>query len=241
MLIVFIMLQLSFAGDKHNSFNKALAKKLVNTCANVQKNDNVYISGGLKNAELLEDLFIQVRKLGAFPLLSFSSDRLNRKYFDEVPEKYDLQTPELDLKLAAIFDAAIYVSFNENSSLFADVPPKRFANLNLAYNTVNSIYLNRSVRQVNLGNGLYPTADRAKRFNIPLEQLTRLFWDGVNTDYDELEKTGQKIKDILVKGKELVLTNPNGTNFKVNIQKVVENQPDTDYLKRICSYLSVVF
>jgi hypothetical protein len=53
--------------------------------------------------ELLENLVTDSRKVGAFPLLTLNSDRMAKKYFEEVPEKYDTQSPDLDLKLATLW------------------------------------------------------------------------------------------------------------------------------------------
>ncbi len=68
------------------------------------------ISGGLQHAELLEDIAIEVRKTGAFPLVTFDSDRMDRRYYDEVPAKYDTQVPELSLKLFTMIDAFILLT-----------------------------------------------------------------------------------------------------------------------------------
>ena len=87
----------------------AIAAKLVEQCAGIKDGDIVQISGGIKDAELLEDIAVEVRKRGAFPLLTFGSDRLTRKMFDDVPARYDAQVNQLALKLAGLITARISV------------------------------------------------------------------------------------------------------------------------------------
>src|ERR1700737_1737430 len=55
---------------------EALSNRLVNQVAGVKEGDIVLISGGVRDAELLENLSTDVRKGGAFPLLTLNSDRL---------------------------------------------------------------------------------------------------------------------------------------------------------------------
>ena len=143
---IFTIPFLLLSGDDKKITMDALAQKLVNDCANIHENDIVWVNGGIRNVELLEDIATHVRKNGAFPLVCLNSDRMNRRYFDEVDPKYDSQTPELDLKMATMVDAFISISYGENQSLFADVPPERFANLTDTYTPVSNVFLSRNVR-----------------------------------------------------------------------------------------------
>jgi hypothetical protein len=122
----------------------AIAAKLVEQCAGIKEGDIVSITGGVKDAELLEDLAVEVRRRGAFPLLGFGSDRLNRKMFDEVPEKYDSQTNQLALKLAGMVTARISVPSAENPALFADVPAEK-----MAERTKTSAKANEAITELN--------------------------------------------------------------------------------------------
>lgn len=196
----------------------ALSNRLVNQVAGVKEGDIVLISGGVRDIELLENLNTDVRKVGAFPLLTLNSDRMSKKYFEEVPEKYDSQAPELNLKLATMATVTISLDASEAEGLLAGVPPARFAALGKTNEPVAEVLRKRNVRQVEVGNGLYPTEWRAKRFGMSQEELTKAFWSAVNTDYAGLQSTGEKIKSTLTTGKELHITNPNGTDLKVRIE-----------------------
>lgn len=223
-LVVFIMCSLLISEAQNISPKSAtidcnaLAQKLVNQCARIHEGDIVLVTGGIKDIELLEDISANVRKLGAFPLLSVGTDRLNRLMYTEVPEKYDSQTSELDMKLAGFVTAMISISYNENPGLLADIPPQRILAVSKTSVPVNELFAKRNVRLVNLGNGLYPTEAQAKQFGITQTELSDMFWGGVNVDYTKLEATGKKVKTILAAGKVVQITNTNGTDLKFNIE-----------------------
>ncbi|HYV25749.1 MAG TPA: aminopeptidase, partial [Pyrinomonadaceae bacterium] len=155
---------------------EAVANRVVTQVAGVKENDVVFINGGVRDLELLENLTTDVRKSGAWPLLTISSDRMNKKYYEEVPEKYDSQSPDFDLKLATLPTVAINIDSNEAEGLFSDVPPARLANVAKAGQPVGELFQKRNVRSVELGNDLYPTEWRAKRYGISLDDLTKAFW-----------------------------------------------------------------
>lgn len=218
MLLVGLSVGLTNQGEKRASSDE-LAVRMVNQCARIHGNDIVLISGGVRDIKLLEDLATQVRKVGAFPLVTLNSDRMDRRYFDEVPANYDTQVPELDYKLATMIDARIYVSYSENSGLLANVPPERIADVTKSSAPIATLRSKRNVRSVNLGNGLNPTADRAKQFGLSIEELGEVYWNGVNTDYTKLESIGNSIQNKLAAGNEMHITNRNGTDLKVQIAR----------------------
>ncbi len=198
---------------------EALARKLVNECAAIKEGELVLISGGTRDQELLENIAVNVRQLGAFPLLTIGSDRLTKRLFDDVPAKFDTQTPELDMKLANIITSAITIEFNETEGLLSKVPPERLAAVQKSMMPVNDLMLRRGVKAVSLGNGIYPTQANATRYGLSKDELSRIFWSAVNADYSTLQSAGEAIKNTLASGTELHLTNPNGTDLTVKINK----------------------
>ena len=197
---------------------KALSNRLVTQVAGVKEGDIVFITGGVRDLELLEDLVTDTRKVGAFPLLTVNSDRIGKKYFEEVPEKYDNQSPDLDLKLATLPTVSIGIDSNEAEDPLAGVSEGRRAAVGKSFEPVAELYLKRNVKQVGVGNGLYPTAWRAKQFGMSQDELAKTFWDAVNSDYSSVQATGEKVKGTLSAGKELHITDANGTDLKVRIE-----------------------
>jgi leucyl aminopeptidase (aminopeptidase T) len=195
---------------------KALAAKLVNQSAGVKEGDIVLINGSARDMELLEQIVTEVQKVGGEPLLSVESEKVAKRSYTDVPEKYDTQEPKLGMALAKIANVSINVDSTESENLFADVSPARLAARAKANAPVGAEFQKNKVRSVNVGNDLYPTEWRAKRFDMPLDAFTKLFWEGVNIDYTNLQATGEKARAALA-GKEMEITHPNGTNLKVSL------------------------
>lgn len=197
---------------------EAISNRLVTQVAGVKEGDVVFISGGVRDLEMLEDLVTDTRKVGAFPLFTLNSDRMAKKYYEEVPEKYDTQPPDFELKLATLPTVAISIDANEVEGVLADVSPTRLANTAKTGQPVGELYQKRNVKQVEVGNDLYPTEWRAKRFGISQDELTKTFWSAVNSDYSGIQATGEKLKTSLSAGKELHITSAEGTDLKVKIE-----------------------
>ena len=193
-----------------------IARKIVRS-ANLKEKDLVTVRGGARDEALLDDIALEVAKIGAHPLRVFLSERYSQRWWDEVPARNDPLLVAAQLKLVNAVDADINVEWVENPGYLSGVLPERQAAGNKAQRLVNDARLKKSTRIVNLGNGLYPTDSLAKRFGISKPDLTKLFWDAVNVDYAQLKTTGEVVRNVLKKGQELRLTNPNGTDLTMRV------------------------
>lgn len=196
---------------------EALAERLVVQNGDVQPGDHVLITGGARDLELLENIAVNVRKHGAFPLITIESDRLTRRLFTDVPAKYDAQLPEFFAVLANYVDVLISVDSTEQEDLLADIAPERLQTRARAAASIGEVLRRRGVRQISLGNGLYPTTNLARQFGIGQDQLSDIFWKGVNVNYADLTATGDRLRRTLSTGTSVLITNPNGTNLRMNI------------------------
>ncbi|HEY5852286.1 MAG TPA: aminopeptidase [Lysobacter sp.] len=195
-----------------------LAERLVTQSAAVKEGEVVLVSGRSQDAELIENIAVQVRKLGGYPLVTYGSDRMSRRMFFDVPEKYDAQTDKLGLQLADIADVAIGLNNGTSENLYEGADPKRMAARGKADEAVSQAFLNNGVRIVEVGNNLYPTAWRAERYGMTEPQLADAFWKGLNIDYAQLQSRGEQIKAAIAAGNELHITNPNGTDLKLQVK-----------------------
>ena len=96
-----------------------------------------------------------------------------KRLFFDVPEKFDTQADKLGLKLAENFNAIIAVDSNFEEGVFAGADPKRQAARAKSGQPVAEAFVKHKVRQVQVGNGLYPTAWRAKRFGMTDDDLVK--------------------------------------------------------------------
>ncbi len=195
------------------------AHAVVAQCAGIGEGERVLITGGVRDLLLLENMVIEVRKCGAQPLLVLNTEALDRRLFADVPTKYDDQPRTFQLKLAELVDVQITVDHLEHLDLLAEIPAARQSAAARADQAVMDTLLKRGVRQVSVGNGLYPTAARAAQLRVSQEELARIFWNAVAADYTRVQAIGEKVKQRLAGGDEVKITAPNGTDLRVKIAK----------------------
>lgn len=194
-----------------------LAERIVMQSAAVKEGEIVLVSGSARDMELLENIVIEINKVGAHAMLDINSEQMTKRSYTDVDAKFDSKEPKLGMALAKLVNVTINVDSQETDGLLADIPPARLAARGKAGQPVGVEFIKNKVRNVNVGNALYPTAWRAERFEVPQADFAKMFWEGVNIDYTDLQATGEKARTALT-GKELEITHPNGTSLKVNIE-----------------------
>ncbi len=195
-----------------------LAERLVTQSAAVQAGDAVLITGRVQDAALMENIAVHVAKVGGFPLVTYSSDRLSKRLFFDVPAEYDSQIDALGAEMAKVIDVVINLGNATSENLFEGADPARMAARNKASEPVAQAFMNNNIRRVEVGNNLYPTPWRAERYGMAESALSQLFWNGVNVDYSELQTRGAQVRAALAGGNEIRVTHPNGTDLRLRIQ-----------------------
>jgi leucyl aminopeptidase (aminopeptidase T) len=123
------------------------------------------------------------------------------------------------MKLAEILTAIIAIDSTESDAYLADVPVKRVQERQKASQKFSDKLLERNVRLVSLGNGLYPTEARAKQYGLSKAELAKLFHAGLDVDYDKMQATGEAVRKALAGGKKVHVTSPDGTDLTFEVAK----------------------
>jgi aminopeptidase len=195
---------------------RPVAEKVVGQNAGVREGDVVWLFGRDEDLPLLEDLAVEARKRGGAPLVTVGTERLQRRMYDEVPAKYDTVPHEGNLKLAGVVDVVIGTESGEQRTL-KGVPAERMEARSRADAPFLTLMRKRGVRAVLLGNGLYPSAERAEQFDISRRDLAEMLYGGLEVDYTQLQRTGETMRQVLAAGKEVHITAPNGTDLRARI------------------------
>ncbi len=193
-----------------------MADKVVGQVARVQPGEVVWLIGRDDDLPLLEDLAVAVQERGGSPLITVGTERLRRRLYDEVPATFDTITPEANLRLAGIVDVIIGTESGEQRTL-EGVMPARIEARKQADGPVLALLRKRGVRSVWLGGGLYPTAERAEQVGVTRRDLAEILYGGINVDYQQLQRTGEAIRDVVAAGSEVHITGPNGTDLRARV------------------------
>jgi aminopeptidase len=194
-----------------------IAHDIVNRNAAVAEGERVLITGSPADIELLENLAVHVRRAGAHPLITLTSERLERRMFDDVPAVHDTLRYEWSWATSEIADVIITVPFIPPEGFLDHVPVSRLAAQRDANVGLSAVAARRGIRVVEIGNGLYPATHRAERFGITTTEMARLFWEGVQADPGRLAATADALKRTLAGGRTVHITHPNGTDISFRI------------------------
>jgi leucyl aminopeptidase (aminopeptidase T) len=195
-----------------------LAKKLLVECARVKEGEIVELSGSPADIELLDALLVEATGLGADTLvLLVPSPDVVRRVLKEMPPKYDARVSPNALKRAEFVDVRIRIDSSDFHGITAGLDPARLATQMQAYFQGEMNFLRNNVRQVTLGNNLYPTEERARRLGLTRDELATLFHAGLNADYRQLQTTGEQVRHVLTSGHTIRITSPEGTDLSLGI------------------------
>lgn len=196
---------------------EAIAASLVNQAAGVKPGENVAISGGIRDFELLENIVTNVSKAGGNPLLLINSERIARRYYDEVDARYDTLPPAFGLAAAEVADVMIAVEMSETPDLLAHVPPERLTAHNAVQNRVFERLRERGARFIEVGNDMYPTHARAARFGLTRDQLAGFFWGALQSSPDSIRANAAALEALLKTAREVHVTDPHGTDLRIRL------------------------
>jgi leucyl aminopeptidase (aminopeptidase T) len=190
----------------------AVARTMVKA-AMVKEGDKVLINGSVRDHALFEELAVEAMKVGAQPLIAVWSDRLARRSYDDVPAAFDSRPPAMELALLSVYDVQLSVEGGESDSALAGVPAARLAARDKAMLPLSAAFLERGIRAVNLGNGLYPTASLATRLGKPLSEVSTMFWKAAMVAPETLRARGEALRAALAAAREVTLSSANGTKI----------------------------
>lgn len=192
-----------------------LAGRIIKTSAGVKPGDVVVISGGKHDMALMESLAIEAAKSGGLVTMLLDSDKYERAFYTEVPEKYLEQQPTFFAEWLKHMNVFIGLPGVEDpKATFGDVPPERFAKANKAGQVITDALNASGVRAAFVG---YPTASDAAVNQLDFATYQKVFWDAVGADYQKVSEKGNKLKQMLQGAKTVRVTSPSGTDFTFSL------------------------
>jgi leucyl aminopeptidase (aminopeptidase T) len=190
-----------------------VAAQLATRNLGVKPGELVLVAGTPEHIRLLEDIALQVRKAGGWPVITVGSERLTRLSFDSIPAERDADVPQAELALAKTFPAMIALEGAQSDATLRHVAPERFEARAKAGQPIVAQINRLNRRIVFLGNGMFPTEERARQQGVTREELDRLFWEGVSVDPQAMAAAGEAVKAALRSGRTVRITSPAGTDL----------------------------
>lgn len=204
--------------------SQQFANKLVHQLLGVRPGNVVVITADPTHIALAEAIATSVFAMGAFAIISYGSNGLNRMYFERVPARFDSLSPKGALRLLQIADETVAIDFPFDPSVVAGVPASRIAALNAAGNATTEYVIGHGLPGIDIGNGILPSQATARTYGVSTSVLSALFWSGLNADYAQIHRDATAVASAMG-GNSVRLTAPNGTNltFALSAQPIEVN------------------
>ena len=181
----------------------------------VRDGEAVYISGGTHLQEFLEEIGIEVARRGGEPFITAVSDRYQRRYLEATSIEAFLRTPKIGLAAAQAMDIFVIIEPFSDPSIKKGFEAKLKARSEGRQPITDVIYGKPGKRWVYMG---WATEGMAKTYGVPLKVLERLVIDSCLIDYRELKRKCQHVIGRLKGAKHVRVTDPHGTDFRVDIE-----------------------
>lgn len=194
-----------------------VARKIVNTCLRIKKDETIYIRGRSDNLHFCEVLALQCRKIGAYPLIEAISDDYRYRDLTETPIEVIKHAPRHFL--SAIKETDVFFSVGvepKDPERFKDIPEEREAARRLFSKEVIDLFTEfPEKRRAGIG---FPTQEQAVLYNIDFEYFHDMFWKAMNIDYRDLSENARKLREIIRDSSEIHITTEKGTDLHLNIE-----------------------
>jgi leucyl aminopeptidase (aminopeptidase T) len=194
----------------------AIAVSIARRSALVQPGELVWIDGGADDVALMERLAVAIGAEGGHPIVTVYSEDMIRRWYRDVPERFDSQRDEWLWALNEKADVIIRV-YSTNPGVYADIPAARLDARDAANAGVGRRLIDRGARLVHVGNELHPSVWRSAMLGIERGELERLFRAGLLSDPVPLAESGERLRAILRGASTVRVQHPNGTDITVGI------------------------
>jgi aminopeptidase len=207
---------------------RRLAGILVRHSVKAKKGEIVRISCSELARPLALEVFREVLRAGAHPLLSVGFEDAGRIFFEEAADRQIAHLPPTKRYEAGKIDADIVILAPGNTRSLSHIPPKRLADRRKATKPISEIILRR-VRWV-LTN--FPTEALAQETDRSLPEYEKLYYRAVDQDWAAMGRMFLRAKRFLEKSSRVrIVGKDTDLSFSIRGRKAIPcageyNMPD---------------
>lgn len=165
-----------------------IAKNIVNVNLGVKEKDVTIISAGPKSLKFAEALAYECAIKGAQPTIHYGSDELSLKVYKKINPKFLKNWPKLANVMSKVVDVQINID-DGNPFLARQLPQKKIQirrkTLRPITKRIDKRLVKKRMRAALIG---FPNPEDAKAMNIPFEKLSKIFWNTMDIDYNQIYK-----------------------------------------------------
>lgn len=192
-----------------------IARFLVHHQARVRPGEVVQVNGGLHNRELVEEVAVEVRKAGGFPMVDISWESLSLRSVNEVPEEHLALEPSHRAELARLTDCYISLTSHADPRKLVAMDSGKARVLGEATRCIQEARVARGARCIGAG---FPTPEQAAMYGLGYERFHELFWQAAEADVERIEARCSEVRERLRGVDEVRIVGPEGEELRFSIQ-----------------------
>ena len=174
---------------------RRLAETLVRHSVKAKKGEIVRISTSELGRPLALEVYREVLRAGAHPLLSVGFEEANEIFYEEASGEQIAHMPPTKMREAKTIDADIIILAPRNTRHLSHIPPRKMAARRKAIKPISEVLLRR-VRWV-LTN--FPTEALAQETDRSLPEYEKLYYRAVEQDWAAMSRMFARAKKVLEK------------------------------------------
>jgi aminopeptidase len=196
-----------------------VARKMVREALRIRPGEVVSLGGGRHAAGLLDEIWLEVRCAGGFPMMEPLSDNLYRRMVTEVPLEYLEKPNAAAMNKMELIDCHVSVGGAEDPTLLSDIDASRKKALEIASFPVARIMeeRKRARRLRTLGMG-FPVPREAALSGMPFEEYHDLFWNAVLIDLKAMREKQKKLASVLRDAEKISIESAKGTRITFSLR-----------------------
>jgi aminopeptidase len=170
-----------------------ISRNIIRKSMYVKPKEAVVISAGPDSLGFAEKLAYEAAIIGANPTITYGSDKLSLKIYNDINTKYLKTIPKLSKIFAKKIDVQIVLD-DSDPFIASKLPQKKVQIRMKAFKPIRKIrdkrVANKTIKSVLLG---YPTKETAKFLGLSFKRLSKIFWKTLSTDPSRLLKINNRI------------------------------------------------
>ena len=213
-----------------------VAKTIVHDSMKLKENDVLWIEAGVHNLDLAEAVGVELRKIGGFPIIEVTSDKYQKKIFEETSEEFLGKPQKFRGEMYGKIDALLYIENEKDPKNREHIPASKksaFRAAGMPWRTA----LRENKTKIALF--LYPTPEMAEAYNVSWEEYHDRVWGAVQILPQDLYDIGKPIRDLLDKGNDVHITSKKGTDLRFSIKGrkgLICNGEEVEENYKVCRY-----
>ncbi|MEM2924172.1 MAG: aminopeptidase [Methanocellales archaeon] len=180
----------------------------------VKPGDCLYIKSGTHTQAFVEEIAFQSALIGAYPIISTSSDRYFKRLLEEVPIDWFKNPPRHEVELVKAIDGYIIIEPYEDPSILLGHRVKLAAYREGRSPIREIIYSKPGKKWLYMG---WPSRAMARKYHISYRELKRLILSSCLIDHDELRSNCEALKRILENARYIHIKDTKGTDLKLEV------------------------